>query len=110
MTGLLPSREPWMTPRIPPIADRNAGEAPPARGGDFDESPEASFEFDPVWLRFRDPALEDQFSRDSISESLSFIRTSVAVAPALYLALGLMSKLVGAGALSILYIASAGFV
>jgi signal transduction histidine kinase len=56
---------------------------------------EQSFDFDPIWLRFRDPAVEAVFLRDTLVKSINFIRAYLIAGTCLYMAFGILDIVVG---------------
>ncbi|MGQ0740985.1 MAG: sensor histidine kinase [Alphaproteobacteria bacterium] len=59
------------------------------------ESTEQSFELDRVRLRFRDPQAEAKFARESLAQSMNFIRTYIIAGTFLYMMFGILDRIVG---------------
>ena len=51
-----------------------------------------------LWLRFRDPAVEAAFTRETFTEAITFIRAYLLAGMALYFSFGLLDLAVGGGA------------
>ena len=60
---------------------------------------EQSFELDRIWLRFRDPAVETVFLRDTLVTSINFIRAYLIAGTCLYMSFGILDIVVGGRAL-----------
>jgi len=59
------------------------------------ETTDRSFALDRVRLRFRDPKAEAQFTRESLAQSINFIRTYLIAGTGLYMMFGVLDRIVG---------------
>src|SRR4051812_38206562 len=66
---------------------------------DTAKSDEQPFELDHVWLRFRDPVIEQVFVRDTLVSSINFIRAYLIAGCTLYMCFGILDAVVGGHAL-----------
>ena len=65
---------------------------------------EQPFELDPVWLRFRDPAVESVFLSDTLRSSINFIRAYLVAGTCLYMAFGFLDYVVGGDTVNLLWL------
>jgi two-component system cell cycle sensor histidine kinase PleC len=61
----------------------------------FETAEQRSFDLDRVRLRFRDPAAEAQFERESLAQSINFIRAYVIAGTGLYALFGILDTITG---------------
>jgi len=59
------------------------------------EHPEQDYRFDPLRLRFRNPAFEQKFIRETLAASLNFVRSYLIAGTGLYICFGLLDWFVG---------------
>ena len=59
------------------------------------ETTDQSFALDRVRLRFRDPQVEAQFMRESLAQSINFIRTYLIAGTGLYMMFGILDQIAG---------------
>ena len=72
-----------------------------------DEHP---FELDRVWLRFRDSNVETTFLRDTLRQSINFIRAYLIAGTCLYMLFGILDSVVGGAALKSMFLIRYGIV
>ncbi len=72
-----------------------------------DEHP---FELDRVWLRFRDTNVETTFLRDTLRQSINFIRAYLIAGTCLYMLFGILDSVVGGAALKSMFLIRYGVV
>ena len=71
---------------------------------------EPNYDLNVVWLRFRDPAVERVFQRETLQNSLGVVRAYVIAGVLLYVAFGLLDRVVGGHAFKTLLIVRYGLV
>ena len=69
-----------------------------------------SFDLKVPWLRFRDPAVEAVFTRETFAQSINFIRAYLLAGMGLYFVFGLLDIIVGGGIANYLLIIRYGIV
>ena len=65
-----------------------------------DDESDRSFELDKLWLLFRDPGVEEVFTRQTFRDALNFIRAYLLAGTGLYISFGLLDLIAGGDATS----------
>jgi signal transduction histidine kinase len=71
---------------------------------------EQLFELDRVWLRFRDPAVENKFLDDTLRQSVNFVRAYLVAGTCLYVLFAILDSVVGGATLKFLLFIRFGIV
>lgn len=74
------------------------------------EYPEQDYRFDPLRVRFRNPAVEQTFIRETLAASLNFVRSYLVAGTGLYVCFGLLDYIVGADKTQLLWAIRYGIV
>ena len=81
-----------------------------SRGQSRLRTDEQRFDFDRIWLRFRDSNVETTFLHDTLHQSINFIRAYLIAGTCLYMLFGILDSVVGGAALKSMFLIRYGVV